>query len=293
MQGIFYLRLSKGTGCGKFDSNNQTITIQNSGGAEDVYRLSVTESRTLTFLIANAGNAVSREEILSFSWVNRVVSNGSLNQCIFSLRNIIGDDRDHEVIQTVTRKGYKLNPEALVKEDDSSLLVDAFSPNPVVAVEHGQVPDLSFSSMSNIKINNSYVGIIGIIRYLKCQTAGLKFLIFLPLLISVAVIFIEGSLFSVYLPGSPLITTSQTADGNRIVQIGEPLDQKLVSKIKQHIAVSEMNITLILHPWDGELSVACIRAGAGAINSRIISPNDNLSSLFAFVTLCGRNDDLE
>lgn len=57
---------------------------------------------------------------MSFAWSDRVVSAGSLNQSIFMLRNILGDGKDHDVLITVPRHGYRFNSDCLVEATDTA-----------------------------------------------------------------------------------------------------------------------------------------------------------------------------
>ncbi|MNL19921.1 hypothetical protein D3C87_1411460 [compost metagenome] len=43
-----------------------------------------------------------------------MVASGSLNQTVFSLRNILNDSRDHEILMTVPRRGYCFNRQCVV-----------------------------------------------------------------------------------------------------------------------------------------------------------------------------------
>ncbi|AMS13825.1 hypothetical protein A3218_05775 [Pseudomonas chlororaphis] len=77
-----------------------------------------TESRLLFFLLSAAGDIKSRNEIIEYVWDDRVVGPGSLNQAIFSLRNILDDNIDHEILITVPRRGYRFNQSRVVPELD-------------------------------------------------------------------------------------------------------------------------------------------------------------------------------
>jgi cholera toxin transcriptional activator len=60
------------------------------------------------------GVTKSRDEIIDYTWNDRVVASGSLNQTVFSLRNILNDSRDHEILMTVPRRGYCFNRHCIV-----------------------------------------------------------------------------------------------------------------------------------------------------------------------------------
>lgn len=63
---------------------------------------------TLAFLVANYGRLVEKEELINAIWPDSFVEEGNLSQQIYSLRRILGDDRNgNSFIQTVPRRGYK------------------------------------------------------------------------------------------------------------------------------------------------------------------------------------------
>jgi DNA-binding winged helix-turn-helix (wHTH) protein len=59
---------------------------------------------------------VTREELLGYAWADRVVSQGSLNQQIYVLRQILGDEKGRQIIQTLPRRGYLFNPDYIEVE---------------------------------------------------------------------------------------------------------------------------------------------------------------------------------
>lgn len=62
----------------------------------------------LSYLVANAGRLVSREELLRSLWGSAVVTDDSVTQCVVTLRKAMGDG-GHEIIRTVPRRGYILD----------------------------------------------------------------------------------------------------------------------------------------------------------------------------------------
>ncbi|NLO80717.1 MAG: CadC family transcriptional regulator [Xanthomonadaceae bacterium] len=79
-------------------------------GKEEIVELGFSGSRVLERLLREPGQLVSREELLERGWPGRVVGQGSLNQQIHTLRQILGDDQQRNIIQTVPRRGYLFNP---------------------------------------------------------------------------------------------------------------------------------------------------------------------------------------
>jgi formylglycine-generating enzyme required for sulfatase activity len=62
----------------------------------------------LRYLAENAGRLVSKQEIYEAVWPDVTVSDDSIAQCVRELRDRLGDN-DHNLIKTVSRRGYLLN----------------------------------------------------------------------------------------------------------------------------------------------------------------------------------------
>ncbi len=62
---------------------------------------------TLRYLIMNANRLVTKDELMQAVWRAVAVTDDSLVQCIHEIRRALGDDA-HSVLQTVTRRGYRL-----------------------------------------------------------------------------------------------------------------------------------------------------------------------------------------
>jgi cholera toxin transcriptional activator len=98
------------------DAATNQLSIGPQGGEVNSVSLAYAESRLLQLLLLEPGEIKSRNEIMEFAWDNRVVAAGSLNQAIFTLRNLINDGRDHDLLQTVPRRGYRFNASYVVDE---------------------------------------------------------------------------------------------------------------------------------------------------------------------------------
>lgn len=83
-------------------------------GIEEKIDLGYSGSRLLERLLQAPGEVVSRDELMNHAWAERVVGQGSLNQQIYTLRQVLGDEKTREIIQTLPRRGYLLNPSYLV-----------------------------------------------------------------------------------------------------------------------------------------------------------------------------------
>ena len=69
----------------------------------------------LTLMAVRAGQVVLREELLTRLWPKVVVTDGALTRCIYVLRRQFrlagGHDRYRTLIETVPKRGYRLNAE--------------------------------------------------------------------------------------------------------------------------------------------------------------------------------------
>lgn len=106
---VYYFQTEKSQQPAEFRPAQNIIVITDLKEEQEHITLSHSETKVLELLIQDAGETKSREELLSYAWGSRVVSAGSLNQCIFSIRSLLGDDRNHEIIQTIPRRGYRFN----------------------------------------------------------------------------------------------------------------------------------------------------------------------------------------
>src|SRR5215472_3286232 len=63
---------------------------------------------TLVYLVQNSGRLLQKEEMLASIWPDSHVEERNLNQHMYALRRILGDDGNgNSFIQTVPRHGYK------------------------------------------------------------------------------------------------------------------------------------------------------------------------------------------
>jgi len=73
----------------------------------------------LRVLVSRSGILVTREELQSAVWGHKVVTDGSLAQCLIDIRKALGDS-DRNIIRTVSRRGYIFN-EAVDKSAGANL----------------------------------------------------------------------------------------------------------------------------------------------------------------------------
>ena len=78
----------------------------------------------LVLLASNAGEVITRKEILAGVWSDVIVSEESISQIIYSLRNALGDDaKQPKYIETIPKKGYRFIAEvSLFTEDPEELI---------------------------------------------------------------------------------------------------------------------------------------------------------------------------
>lgn len=110
------LRTGHADGCAHFYPGLYQLALVR-GEQEDKIDLGYSGSRLLERLLQTPGEVVSREELMSYAWADRVVGQGSLNQQIYTLRQVLGDEKDRQIIQTLPRRGYLLNPSFLIQPE--------------------------------------------------------------------------------------------------------------------------------------------------------------------------------
>lgn len=139
---IYQFRL-KNSELVEFNSEHCKIIIHRIHGATEELTLARAESRILELLLMDAGAICSREAILEFAWDDRVVSAGSLNQSIFMLRNILGDGKDHEIVITVPRRGYRFNSDYVVPQAETEAEQAPAQPAPEPSAPPAAVIDVA------------------------------------------------------------------------------------------------------------------------------------------------------
>ncbi|OLF52945.1 transcriptional regulator [Pseudomonas chlororaphis] len=119
-----------------FDPETALLSITTAHGEVQNSTIGRAESRLLELLIREPGQTKSREQIIEYTWNDRVVASGSLNQAVFSLRNLLNDSRDHEIVMTVPRRGYCFNRHYVVDaQTDLPAPADDAAPPSVAATE--------------------------------------------------------------------------------------------------------------------------------------------------------------
>lgn len=290
------LRVSRGCGRAEFDADEQQIRFFDSAGLPEIVQLSFSESRTLQLLSERAGEVVGRDDIMKFAWSSRVVASGSINQCIFSLRNILGDDKDHQIIQTVTRKGYKLNLDALiVTGNDSEELptrrygVASSSVSGNQSLDEAQEVDAESYNDASVRPP----GRLGFLRRKRFFFRSKQLAWSSLLLVALAVMFVTTidlkatRFFSHLVAIDPPVLTEYEMKGYQFflfdMEQDHPVVTELVSKLG---APKERPVQLVLHRWGDAVSVSCVNARRYAINARIDSRADAAIALASLIATC-------
>ena len=104
--------LEHGFGLGELAVDPNAGEVVGPGGRE---KLDPKVMDVLVMLAKNAGHVVLREDLLARLWPNAVVTDESLSRCIYELRRQLslagGDERYKAMIETVPKRGYRLNGE--------------------------------------------------------------------------------------------------------------------------------------------------------------------------------------
>ena len=119
-----------------FDPESAILCITTIHGDVNSSTLGRAESRLLDLLLMEPGLTKTRDEIIDYTWNDRVVASGSLNQAVFSLRNILNDSRDHEILMTIPRRGYCFNRDYLIDEQADTLPSDTAEQAYLPPTEH-------------------------------------------------------------------------------------------------------------------------------------------------------------
>jgi TolB-like protein len=91
---------------GEFRFDPAELALTNASGLPVNLRSQSLE--VLRLLSLQAGKVVTKAALIDTVWGDTFVTDDSLVQCIADIRRAI-DDRDHKIIQTLPRRGYRLN----------------------------------------------------------------------------------------------------------------------------------------------------------------------------------------
>ncbi|BCG96836.1 winged helix-turn-helix domain-containing tetratricopeptide repeat protein [Mesorhizobium sp. 131-2-1] len=79
-------------------------------------------AEVLSVLATRPGEIVSKDALMQAVWPDTFVTDDSLTQCIADIRRALGDDA-HAIVETVPRRGYRLNADPLDAADPNAAAV--------------------------------------------------------------------------------------------------------------------------------------------------------------------------
>lgn len=91
---------------GDFSFSLKTQELLNASGSKVPLRAQSAE--VLAHLAAHPGELISKDDLIDAVWGDTFVTDDSLVQCIGDIRKALGDV-DRKIVETVPRKGYRLN----------------------------------------------------------------------------------------------------------------------------------------------------------------------------------------
>ena len=84
----------------------------------------------LEVLVAQAGGAISKEELRAAVWPGVVVSDDSLTQCVAELRTALGDRGGQSIVHTLPRLGYRFDVPVCVEAEPEASISPQSQPQP-------------------------------------------------------------------------------------------------------------------------------------------------------------------
>ncbi|WP_448678644.1 winged helix-turn-helix domain-containing protein [Pseudomonas nicosulfuronedens] len=196
-------------------------------------------SRVLERLLQSPGDVVARDELLTHAWSDRVVGQGSLNQQIYTLRQVLADEKLRQIIQTLPRRGYMFNPQYLVSQ--------ASEPDAEIAATPQVIP---LETAASTALQSTPPP-----RRLNVAAAGLCVLGLLGL---------SGAFYYTQVR-SPVLTTEQKVGALQItyVEDNEQDLQRLISNTRplahQLADLATRPISLMLHMTSGFYELVCVQ----------------------------------
>ncbi len=117
--------------------------------AGDTISLTPKAIKILLMLVANAGQLVGKDELLQEVWPDTFVEESNLTQNIFTLRRVLGDERNGpRYIETVTRRGYRFVATVRAVARNENHNGEIFTPPPREATQRAVVAVLPFINVS-------------------------------------------------------------------------------------------------------------------------------------------------
>jgi adenylate cyclase len=125
----------------------EPVTTQLFAGQNEI-KLTPKAAAVLAFLVARAGEPVTKQQLFASVWRNTIVSDDALVTCIQELRKALGDDaKEPRYIETRHRRGYrfvaKVAASGLPEQSASSVAVTAGAARDTAAIAVLPFTDLS------------------------------------------------------------------------------------------------------------------------------------------------------
>ena len=89
---------------GPFRIDSSERVLRNNG---DIIPLTPKVFQTLLVLVESAGRVVQKEEFLDRIWPDVFVEEANLNVNVSILRRVLGGERKHQYIETISKRGYR------------------------------------------------------------------------------------------------------------------------------------------------------------------------------------------
>lgn len=223
-------------------------------GVEEKLDLGFSGSRLLARLLQTPDEVVSREDLMSYAWSERVVGQGSLNQQIYTLRQILGDEKDRDIIQTLPRRGYMLSTKHITVSTTPLTLTATTESSKAVQNSEANGTTLSQGSPA---LTTPFTGTWDSIRS-KLVQARMPIFTLVGIIIIAALVMRESPPSAEAQTGLSLTYAPETAAQMlALVPLGEAIIQQLEAE-----AVEPLQ--LVLGSYDNIISLICLRSDGSA-----------------------------
>lgn len=250
----YYFQL-KNSALVEFNPELCKLYIRQLNSEPEEITLARSDARILEFLLIEPGAICSREAIMSFAWSDRVVSAGSLNQSIFMLRNILGDSKNHDVLITVPRHGYRFNSDCLVAPADAT---EAHAEALALEPEPAPVSEPDTKQGIAIHVWLGYLAATLLVLACACR------------------------LYSWYEPVNELKVISFTQGELSITAVGKTqpeVDALKSDLLRSGLLEQTLNGQIFISRSDARISMSCIRKSGSAYNLDFYSRDASFISM--------------
>ena len=103
---------------GDFQLDPQLRQLRHAGQVVDSVQPKVFD--VLLYLLEHRDRVVTKDELIQACWPEEFVSDNALHRCVKEVRKQLGDEDQHQIIKTVSRRGYVFSTEVQYREDFSS-----------------------------------------------------------------------------------------------------------------------------------------------------------------------------